>query len=404
MCGGREVEMANIIERIKKQFEPFKPLPPGIYHYQSPPEYPLNYRLHLRLESNGKGILVVNASTVLHLNETATEYAYYLVKGIPKEEAIKEIKQRYNVSLKEAEADFNKFNGQIETLITTPDLDPISFLDFDRHVPYPDHISAPYRLDCALTYKLPEGSSAEAAPTKRVDRELTTDEWKSIIDKAWAVGIPHILFTGGEPTLRDDLPELISYAENNGQVTGLLTNGIKLGDTKYLNTLLQAGLDHTMIIIQPDEKRSWDSLTSFAYWSETLNEDIFVAAHLTLTKENANHAIQYINKLTEAGVSAISLSESDKSLSDELQIAREYANEMDIDLIWDVPVPYSQLNPVNIELEADEEETEKAKGVGRGWLYVEPDGDVLPSQGINKVLGNFLKDDWDKIWKATKKL
>ncbi|MGD8457921.1 MAG: radical SAM protein [Anaerolineales bacterium] len=396
--------MANIIERIKKQFEPYKPLPAGIYHYQSPPNHPLNYRLHLRLEEDGKGILVVNASTVLHLNETASEYAYYLVNGTPKEEALLEIKQRYDVSLKEIEADYDKFNGQIETLVTTPDLDPISFLDIDRHIPYPDHITAPYRLDCAITYKLPEGVPLEAAPTKRVDQELTTEEWKSIIDKAWSIGIPHILFTGGEPTLRDDLPELIRHAENNGQVTGLLTNGIKLGDTKYLNSLLQAGLDHTMIIIQPDEKNSWESLTSFAYWSETLDEDIFVAAHLTLTKENAKHAIQYINKLTEAGVSAISLSESDKSLSDELQIARDHANEMDIDLVWDIPVPYSQLNPVNIELETDEEEIEKVKGTGRSWLYVEPDGDVLPDQGINHVLGNFLKDDWGKIWEAAKNL
>ena len=89
--------MANIVERIKKQFEPHKPLPAGMYHYQSPPDNPLNYRLHLRLESDGKGILVVNASTVLHLNETAAEYAYYLVNGTTKEEALKEIKRRYNV-------------------------------------------------------------------------------------------------------------------------------------------------------------------------------------------------------------------------------------------------------------------------------------------------------------------
>ena len=40
-------------------------------------------------------------------------------------------------------------------------------------------------------------------PIKRVDRELTTDEWGDILDKAWAAGIPHITFTGGEPTLRD---------------------------------------------------------------------------------------------------------------------------------------------------------------------------------------------------------
>ena len=59
----------------------------------------------------------------------------------------------------------------------------------------------------------PAGTQAEYAPTKRVDRELTTNEWQTIMDKAWAVGIPHLTFTGGEPTLRDDLPALIAHAE-----------------------------------------------------------------------------------------------------------------------------------------------------------------------------------------------
>jgi len=37
-------------------------------------------------------------------------------------------------------------------------------------------------------------------------------------------------------------------------------------------------------------------------------------------------------------------------------------------------------------------------GAGRAWVYVEPDGDILPAQGINVVLGNLLEDDWNIIW------
>ena len=37
-------------------------------------------------------------------------------------------------------------------------------------------------------------------------------------------------------------------------------------------------------------------------------------------------------------------------------------------------------------------------GAGKAWLYVEPDGDVLPGQGINRPLGNLLEEDWDAIW------
>jgi len=47
-------------------------------------------------------------------------------------------------------------------------------------------------------------------------------------------------------------------------------------------------------------------------------------------------------------------------------------------------------------------ETEDDKvpaGAGRAWLYVEPDGDVLPAQGeANKVMGNMLSDPWEKIY------
>lgn len=395
--------MVQFLKKIKENFTlEIDPLPSGIYHFQSPPDDPLNYRLHLRVENDGSGLLVINAATVLHLNQTAAEYAFHIVNQTPPKEAVSEIAHRYRVSAKQAEEDFNTMRGQIDALITTPDLDPVTYLGMERHTPYSDQISAPYRLDCALTYKLPEGSSLQAAPHKRVDRELSTEEWKTILNKAWEAGIPHILFTGGEPTLRDDLPELIAHAENNGQVTGLLTDGLRLGDTKYLNELLQAGLDHTMIILQPNQKDSWDSLSSFTYWSETLNEDIFVSAHLTLTNENAQGSLELINKITEAGVSAISLSENDKSLTEQLQIARNHADENDIDLIWDMPVPYSSLNPVNLELES-EEDTHFVDGAGKGWLYVEPDGDVLPGQGVNIVLGNLLQAEWASIWAEANK-
>jgi MoaA/NifB/PqqE/SkfB family radical SAM enzyme len=58
-------------------------------------------------------------------------------------------------------------------------------------------------------------------------------------------------------------------------------------------------------------------------------------------------------------------------------------------------VPYSEYNPVVYESAEDA----IPEGAGRAWLYVEPDGDVLPSQGnSSKVLGNLLQDDWKMIY------
>jgi MoaA/NifB/PqqE/SkfB family radical SAM enzyme len=63
-------------------------------------------------------------------------------------------------------------------------------------------------------------------------------------------------------------------------------------------------------------------------------------------------------------------------------------------LVYDLPVPYSKLNPVSLELEGD---VTAVEGQGRSWLYVEPDGDVLPGQGILHNLGNLVQDSWMSI-------
>jgi MoaA/NifB/PqqE/SkfB family radical SAM enzyme len=97
------------------------------------------------------------------------------------------------------------------------------------------------------------------------------------------------------------------------------------------------------------------------------------------------------------GVKAISLSETTTGLTEDMHTAREKVAELDMALVWDLPVPYSTLNPVALEVESPT----MPEGAGRAWLYVEPDGDVLPAQGINQVLGNLLTEPWEAIWKAS---
>jgi len=98
--------MTSIREAVRNLFTQKEPLPVGVYHYQAPPDAEFPYRLHLRLEPDGDGVLIVNASTVLHLNQTAAEYAYHLVQGTPDEDAARAIATRYQVSTKQALADF----------------------------------------------------------------------------------------------------------------------------------------------------------------------------------------------------------------------------------------------------------------------------------------------------------
>jgi hypothetical protein len=376
----------RMIERV---FVPFKPLPPGMFPYQTPPDAPMQYRLHLRIEPDGEGILVVNAKTVLHLNQTATELIYHMVQKTPEDSAIEQISRRYHVKKDIARQDFVELTQRIQELISTPDLDPETFLDFERLDPHIKDLSAPLRLDCALTYRVSEQVAKEVAPVERVGRELVTEEWKTIMQKAWNAGIPHIIFTGGEPTLRPDLPDLIAEGEKLGQVTGVLTDGYRLTDTHYFHQLLQSGLDHLMIILQPGEDQSWEAVR------DAIVEDIHVTVHLTIDQADATPYLALLDRLCDMGVKEISLSATDPSFAETLHVLRAAAADRLLTLVWDLPVPYSTVHPVALEVAEHEK---PPIGAGRAWLYVEPDGDVLPAQGVTQVLGNLLTDPWEKIW------
>jgi len=382
--------MANLIQSLKQFFTHQQPLPAGMYSYLAPADQGDPYRLHLRIEGDGSGILVINASTVLHLNQTAVEYAYYIIQSTPEAEVIEKVAKRYQVNPEQVTLDFDAFQDQIQNLIHTPDLDPVTYLGIERQEPYTTEISAPFRLDCALTYRVDSDSQESDAPTDRVDRELTTEEWKAILHKAYNAGIPHILFTGGEPTLRDDLAELLQEAEDLGLVTGLLSDGLKLGDKAYLETLLTSGLDHFMMVFDPEDDRDWQVLET------VLPDDLFTTVHLTL--RNGNDLKPVIKRLAEMGANALSLSAADPVLAEKLQSLRDYAAVQQLELVWDIPVPYSSNNPVSLELEEENEEA-FIGGAGKAWLYVEPDGDVLPAQGMAcQIMGNLLTDEWAQIW------
>lgn len=382
--------MASILSRFFPLSASPEPLPQGIYHWMSPPDADPQIRLHLRVEADGSGVLLINAALVAHLNETATAHALQIVEGASPEEAAQAITARYRVNPDDAREDHERLREQIFTIANNPDLDPVMFLDVARTDPYQEKPSAPYRLDLALTYRIDLEGNMDPLARKRVDRELTSDEWKKILEKSWNVGVPHVTFTGGEPTLREDLVDLIQQAESLGMVSGLLTDGRSLANSDYMHALEMTGLDHILIALDIDDE------VALAGLKQALASDVYTGVHLTLRSTDRAKIQSELEQLANSGVPAVSLAVEDLSgLFEEVLLeAREIAADLGMGLIWDLPVPYSRMNPINAELEAPPE------GAGKAWLYVEPDGDVLAGQGAERILGNFLTDSWTEIWSA----
>jgi Fe-coproporphyrin III synthase len=85
------------------------------------------------------------------------------------------------------------------------------------------------------------------------DNELSTEEGKKLLNDLSGFGVPVVLFSGGEPLVRKDLPELAEYAVQKGMRAVISTNGTLI--TKSLaHTLKEVGLSYVGISLDGMEE------------------------------------------------------------------------------------------------------------------------------------------------------
>jgi PqqA peptide cyclase len=89
--------------------------------------------------------------------------------------------------------------------------------------------------------------------------ELTTDEWKKVLRDGRELGALQLGLTGGEPAMRDDLEELVGYANDLDYYVNLITSGIGL-DHDRLSKLKDAGLHQIQLSIQHSDPATLNSL------------------------------------------------------------------------------------------------------------------------------------------------
>lgn len=371
-----------------------QPLPPGMHVLQS--NTLPSYRLHLRLEKSGHGVLIINASTILHLNPTAAEYVYHLVHETPDEELVKEISSRYRVNKKTILKDVSELRGLIDRLVYAPNSNPESVFNLEHRLPALSELSAPYRLNCALTNA---GATNHTPSTTPRDAEapplLTKEQWKIILDKAWEAGIPHILFVGSDPQESGVLMELIRHCQENGQVAGLVTDGSEFTGTDRLYELLISGLDHVVLVVPEEGSRYAEIIERLTYWLEMLEQDLNIVVHFTLSDHNEQKIKEALGQIREYGVTAVSLTAKEITLTERLLRLREFADQLLLNLVWQLPVPYEGLDPVTLE---NSEPGEEASQPDYGVLCVDPYGEVRRTRMATDSFGNLLAGHWEAIW------
>ncbi|MFX1366528.1 MAG: radical SAM/SPASM domain-containing protein [Promethearchaeota archaeon] len=122
----------------------------------------------------------------------------------------------------------------------------------------------PVAMTFAVTYKCQcNCKHCSAGRHLREDmKELSTKEAKALIDQSQNLGVSLIAFTGGEPLLRDDIYELISYVDKRKALPILFTNGLLLTE-ENIDKLVNAGLYSLFVSIDSPIREEHDKLRGF---------------------------------------------------------------------------------------------------------------------------------------------
>ena len=354
-------------------------LSPGFYTYHTSAESPDQFRLHLRVEPDGEGILVVNAATVLHLNQTATEFAYHLIQGKDNVQIVDAITERYDVAREVLMRDVQLFIDQILYLGRQNDLSPAATIGFESHV-FDKNLTAPLRIDCCLTYR---GFTDSGDHLLTAD-ELTTEDWKTVLTRLFNAGIPHVVFFGGEPSLRADLVELMTFTEQLGLVSGLVSSDPNLKIPANLLPLIDAGLDHLTYSLDPSTSENLEGL------SNILDQDLFTCLRLPIHSDRDYHDL--IRELKDLGANAFNLLPEDAyahARTNQLQHDLSKSGALFVD---DTPLTYHP-QAADLLFSVWDPDSQPSQ-----HFVIQPDGSLANHAGSQANYGNLVREEWPIVW------
>ena len=291
---------------------------------------------------------------------------------------------------------------------------------------YAGRMSAPHRMDLMISAMTREGRwhcnqkclhCYAAGQTLGETPELTTDQWKSLLEKLRRANIPQVTFTGGEPTLRPDLPELVEAAQ--WFVTRLNTNG-RLLTPMLCQKLYDASLDSVQVTLYSHDKDIHNALVGADGFDDTVAgiraavaAGLSVSVNTPLCSLNTayDETLRFVHGLGVRYVTCSGLIPSGGAVGDESR-ATALTEQQLTDVLTKAVAVTEEL-----EMELDftspgwlKEETLRALGLTLvpscgaclSNMAIAPDGGVIPCQSwlSSRPLGNILADDWDKIWQS----
>ena len=366
-------------------------------------------------------LLLIRPDKTLAINESAVEIleALYRPRAGEPAKALSKLAKRLKVDFARLVADSWDL---LETVgaILNEDFGPRPMLR--RGYFEPDMVRFPTLAEIALTYGCQNRCQfCYASSPYRVDEHepLDTAQVKLLMDKIFhEAHVPSLSFTGGEATLRKDLPELISHGEQLGFRVNLITNGIRLASRRYARRLADAGLASAQVSIEAGHAKLHDQIVgrkgafdkTVAGVRNLKRLGLHVHTNTTLCGPNMGAAVDVIRfvarELESEVLSMNMLIRTGEALSEQAldvryeQVAEQIggllqtAEQEGIKLVWYSPIPYCIFNPVLHGLGA------KSCACVDGILSINPAGEVLPCSSFETGIGSLLDQSFEEIYQS----
>lgn len=379
---------------------------------------------------NGKDIIPINEAWAILLSIFINEVNKFEGKAIQDklldrilkntvEKTRKIYKKTGRIEIKEDLKELIKVFTDIASTGTT-DID-VGQMSIGEYAP---NMQAPHRMDLMISSMSKNNNwncnqkciHCYAAGQKLSEKEeLSTEEWKKVIDICQKECIPQLTFTGGEPTMRKDLVELIEYSK--WFITRLNTNGVLLTE-KLCKELYEASLDSVQVTLYSNNPEIHNKLVGADNFEKTItgiknaiNAGLNVSINTPLCTLNKNY-IDTLKFAKELGITYVTCSGlivtgnakekqskdtqlSEKELYTILKDAKKYTDDNLMELGFTSPgwVKEDDLRKLNLDV--------PTCGACLSNMAIAPNGDVVPCQSWldeKSNLGNILKTKWKKIW------
>ena len=291
---------------------------------------------------------------------------------------------------------------------------------------YAAEMTAPHRMDLMLSAMRRSGVwhcnqkclHCYAAGQSLADApELSTQQWKDILRRLREANIPQVTFTGGEPTLRADLPELVDAAQ--WFVTRLNTNG-QLLTPELCAKLYDASLDSVQVTLYSADPTVHNALVGVDGFDKTVQgirnavaAGLIVSVNTPLCSLNTDYAatlrfaaslgVRYatcsglIPSGSAEGAESRATRLTEQELTAVLQGAVSVLEELSMELDFTSPgwLPEETLRALGLHLIP-------SCGACLSNMAIAPDGSIIPCQSWLSAapLGNMLTDDWPAVWNS----